>query len=440
MSEDTRDSAVPSGRFTRMGKLGSLATRVATNMAVEGAKQLAQGKRPKARDLLLTPGNAMRVADQLAQLRGAAMKVGQLLSMDAGDLLPAELTDVLSRLRANGTAMPPSQLSSVLEKELGSGWKQNFIEFTFKPIAAASIGQVHSAHADDGTRLAVKVQYPGIRDSIDSDVNNVMTLLGVTGLIPAGVDYHSLLDEAKKQLHAESDYQLEARQLDTYREHLSGDSDFVLPDVYHEITSPGVLAMTYLEGEPIESLVDASQQVRDRVMHALLRLFFKEIFSFRLVQTDPNFANYLFNNNTGQLVLLDFGAARHYSEAVSDGYRKLFSAATIQDREAIADALSQIGFFSETILPEQKEAVVDIVMIACEPLFEDKAYDFGSSNLAARISEAGTALSMEQNYWHSPPADALFLHRKIGGMYLLAARLGASINVRELFDPYSVEP
>ena len=107
---DPNSARVPSGRLSRLGKLGSLATTVAGGMLAEGARQLAKGNRPKASELLLTPANAKRVADQLAQLRGAAMKVGQLMSMDAGDLLPPELTDILARLRADAKPMPLSQL------------------------------------------------------------------------------------------------------------------------------------------------------------------------------------------------------------------------------------------------------------------------------------------------------------------------------------------
>ena len=144
-------------------------------MLAEGSRQLAQGKRPKANDLLLTPANARRVADQLANLRGAAMKVGQLVSMDAGDVLPPEFTEVLSRLRSDAQAMPAKQVVSVLEDNWGSDWEEKIYHFSYKPLASASIGQVHEAISQKGKRLAIKLQYPGVRKSIDSDVDNVAT-------------------------------------------------------------------------------------------------------------------------------------------------------------------------------------------------------------------------------------------------------------------------
>ncbi|MDF5104002.1 AarF/UbiB family protein, partial [Vibrio parahaemolyticus] len=196
-----KERSLPTHRISRFSKFASLATRVAGNVITEGTKQIAKGNKPKAKDLLLTPQNIARLTDQLAHLRGAAMKLGQMLSMDAGDVLEPELADILSRLRSNADPMPAKQLNAVMESSLGTNWKAEFLSFNFKPIASASIGQVHQAYSDAGDNLAVKVQYPGIRKSIDSDVDNVGTLLKVVGLIPESVDYKGLLEEAKKQLH-----------------------------------------------------------------------------------------------------------------------------------------------------------------------------------------------------------------------------------------------
>ncbi|ODS04889.1 Atypical kinase ADCK3, mitochondrial [Vibrio scophthalmi] len=171
-------------------------------------------------------------------------------------------------------------------------------------------------------------------------------------------------------------------------------------------------------------------------MQSLLELMFKELFDFKMVQTDPNFANYLYVEQTRQIGLLDFGATREYSDRFSDGYRLAFTSVVNHDEQGLNKALEQIGYFSETILPDQRQAILNLVKIACEPMLVDEDYDFKASGLAQRLREAGTILSMEQEYWHTPPADALFLHRKIGGMYLLASRLGAKVNIRRLVEPH----
>lgn len=429
-------SKLPRQPLARLGGLVSLAGRVAGSVLVQGAKQLAQGQSPKAKDLMLTPANLKRVSDKLAQLRGAAMKVGQLLSMDAGDLLPPELTEILARLRSNANPMLPKELAQVLRTELGEQWQQHFSQFTFVPMAAASIGQVHLAHHDNGQKLAVKVQYPGIRQSIDSDVDNVALLLKLSGLVPEGFDYRSVLQEAKLQLHQEADYLQEAAYLQRYRSLLHAEPQFVIPQLYPELCTAQLMTMSFVEGIPIESLQQYPQSVRDTAMTQLFALLFREIFEFKLVQTDPNFANYLYQPQTAQLVLLDFGACRDYPQLISDGYRQLLSAAVQQDAVAMEVAMRQIGFFSQDILPEQKAAVLALVQLVCEPVQQNTAYAFGQTDLALRVRQAGTALSMQQNYWHTPPVAALFLHRKLAGLYLLAARLKAQVNVRQLLEPY----
>ncbi|HHF3267616.1 TPA: ABC1 kinase family protein [Vibrio diabolicus] len=431
-----KERSLPTHRISRFSKFASLATRVAGNVIAEGTKQIAKGNKPKAKDLLLTPQNIARLTDQLAHLRGAAMKLGQMLSMDAGDVLEPELADILSRLRSNADPMPAKQLNGVMESSLGTSWKAEFLSFNFKPIASASIGQVHQAYSDAGDNLAVKVQYPGIRKSIDSDVNNVGTLLKVVGLIPESVDYKGLLEEAKKQLHDEADYTREAQFAIRYHDALKEHPHFVVPKIHTESCSDSVLAMEFIDGVPIEHIEHYDQSTRDFVMHSLLELLFRELFEFKMVQTDPNFANYLYIESTRQIGLLDFGATREYSERFSAGYRKAFASVMNNDEQGLNDALEQIGFFSQTILPDQRQAILDLVKMACEPMLVDEPYDFKASGLAQKLREAGTILSMEQEYWHTPPADALFLHRKIGGMYLLAARIGAKVNIRQLVQPY----
>ncbi|MCZ0921375.1 ABC1 kinase family protein [Vibrio diabolicus] len=431
-----KERSLPTHRISRFSKFASLATRVAGNVIAEGTKQIAKGNKPKAKDLLLTPQNIARLTDQLAHLRGAAMKLGQMLSMDAGDVLEPELADILSRLRSNADPMPAKQLNGVMESSLGTSWKVEFLSFNFKPIASASIGQVHQAYSDAGDNLAVKVQYPGIRKSIDSDVNNVGTLLKVVGLIPESVDYKGLLEEAKKQLHDEADYTREAQFAIRYHDALKEHPHFVVPKIHTESCSDSVLAMEFIDGVPIEHIEHYDQSTRDFVMHSLLELLFRELFEFKMVQTDPNFANYLYIESTRQIGLLDFGATREYSERFSAGYRQAFASVMSNDEQGLNDALEQIGFFSQTILPDQRQAILDLVKMACEPMLVDEPYDFKASGLAQKLREAGTILSMEQEYWHTPPADALFLHRKIGGMYLLAARIGAKVNIHQLVQPY----
>lgn len=430
------NATVPSSRFSRLLHMGKMATGVAGNMLLAGARELAQGKRPKLSNLLLTPANALKVTQQLAQMRGAAMKVGQLISMDAGDLLPPELAAILGRLRADAYAMPPRQVQAVLTANWGAKWQARFEPFAFTPIAAASIGQVHRATTLDGRDLAIKIQYPGVRKSISSDVNNVATLLRLSGLLPATLDIAPLLREAKRQLREEADYQAEGAHLQRFANLLADAPEFVVPHLHADLTTSHVLAMSFVGGVPIESMADAPQAERDRIVRLLVNLVFRELFEFGLMQTDPNFANYRYDPLTRQLILLDFGATRAFAPSFGAAYRQLMVAALAGDRPAMKQAAMAIGYFDEQALPKHQTAVLDMVQMALEPLGHAGDFDFGQTDMVQRLRQAGMALGMDRDFWHIPPIDTLFLHRKLGGLYLLAARLGARVDVHGLVQPF----
>ena len=429
-------SAVPSSRLGRLVRLGGMATGVAGNMLLAGAQQLAHGKRPKLSDLLLTPANALRITQQLAQMRGAAMKVGQLISMDAGDLLPPEMAAILARLRSDAHAMPQRQVQAVLTANWGAKWQQRFAVFSFTPVAAASIGQVHRATTLDGRDLAIKIQYPGVRQSISSDVNNVASLLRLSGLLPKSLDIAPLLTEAKRQLREEADYLAEAAHLLRFNELLAATPAFVVPVLHADLTTRNVLAMSYVEGVAVESMANAPQAERDRMLSLLVDLLFRELFDFGLMQTDPNFANYQYMPQSQQLVLLDFGATRSFAPTFAAGYQQVMLATMAGDRKAMTQAALVIGYFNDNTLAKHQAAVLDMFEMALEPLRFDGAFDFGTTDVATRLREAGMALGLDRDFWHIPPIDTLFLHRKLGGLFLLAARLKARVDVRALARPY----
>lgn len=429
-------SPVPSGRKSRLLHLGGLALGIAGGAVAEGARQLARGNVPTPGEVLLTPGNAARLRHHLSRLRGAAMKVGQLLSMEAEEVIPPELSAVLASLRSDAHAMPLDQLARTLRGAWGEGWEGRFSRFQTSALAAASIGQVHRAETRRGEPVAIKVQYPGVRDSIDSDVDNVLTLLRTMRLLPPDLDLGPLLDEAKRQLHEEADYGREADHLEQFAALVGSSPGLCLPTVHRELCTPTVLAMSYMEGEPIESLESAPQSVRDEAAARLLHLFFRELFDFALVQTDPNFANFLYQRDADRLVLLDFGATRSFGSERVRAYRALLRAGASGDRRGVAETARRIGYLGASDHPGHVDSVVSLILTACEPLRHEGAFDFARSDIAARLRETGLALGLEQGFRRMPPPDTAFLHRKAGGLFLLCVRLRARVDVRALAAPY----
>ncbi len=427
-----RGRAVPRGRLARLGAFGRLAGGVAGGAIAEGVRRLADGERPRMRDMLLTPGNVARVADQLSHLRGAAMKLGQMISLDAGDLLPAELTQILARLRERAHHMPPAQLQQVLAREWGADWRRRFAHFEGHPMAAASIGQVHRARLPDGRQLAIKVQYPGVRESIDADVDNVATLLRVSGVLPRSLDLGPLLAEAKRQLHEEADYLREGEQLARFGSLLADDPAYVVPRLEAELTTARVLAMTFVEGVAIETLESADQAVRDAAMRSLVALVLRELFAFGLMQTDPNFANYRYQPADGRLVLLDFGATRPVAAATAEGYRRLLEAGLAGDRDAVREAAVDAGFLGTAAVSHHRVLIDRMIDVVIGELRREGSFDFGDRAFVGVLREHGMTMAADRETWHVPPADTLFVQRKISGTALLAARLRAKVGIRTM--------
>ncbi|OYQ34244.1 ubiquinol-cytochrome C reductase [Niveispirillum lacus] len=434
-----RSRPVPQARFARLAAFGQIAGGVATGMVGEGLRRLAKGERPQLSELILTPGNARKVTEQLSRLRGAAMKLGQMLSMDAGDVLPPELTSILAQLRDNAHIMPPPQLDRVLVEAWGSNWRRRFLRFDPTPIAAASIGQVHRATLPGGRELAIKVQYPGVAASIDADIDNVATLLRLSGLLPATLNIAPLLAEAKKQLHEEADYQREAAEMRHFKTLLGQDDRFLVPEPVDDLLRPTVLPMDFLSGRPIDKLADATQSERDRAVTALLDLVLRELFVFGHMQTDPNFANYRWQPETGRILLLDFGAARAVAPVTAEAYRLLLQAGLAGSADDIRNALLRIGFVSPTQLDRHGLAIEEMIGILLRHLerSRDSLFDFADRSFVAGLRERGAPILADRSTWTLPPADTLFIQRKISGTVLLSVRLRAKLPLIEMLTPFA---
>jgi predicted unusual protein kinase regulating ubiquinone biosynthesis (AarF/ABC1/UbiB family) len=430
--DNVRSISVPARRIKRLGKLGSLTAGVASSMALNGVKQLAQGKRPSLRNLLLTPSNVKRVSDQLAQMRGAAMKIGQLMSMDAGDVLPPELSQILVRLRDNAHPMPPAQLKRVLNAEWPAQWLRSFHKFDVQPIAAASIGQVHRGQLTDGRDLAIKVQYPGVAKSIDSDVANVGVLMRMSGLLPKGFELASYLEEGRKQLHEETNYNREATQLKRFGDLLADKTQFVVPEIHGDWSTANILTMTYVAGVPIESVAEETQEIRDQVAKDLIDLTLHELFSFGVMQTDPNFANYLYQPDNQRIALLDFGATHKISPPLVQIYHRLMLAGLSGDNVALEETIKGIGFIDENTKDSQRKQIVHMVKLVFDTLQNNRYLDFADTKLATHLQDSAMALAKDGFLPPPLPIDVLLLQRKFGGMFLLAAKLAARVDVVSL--------
>ncbi|GBG28548.1 Atypical kinase COQ8A, mitochondrial [Hondaea fermentalgiana] len=440
-----KEQAVPSGPLSRVVGFSRLAAGLAAGTVSEsvrrgfGAKREEDNENPSRkrgmRDAVLSDANSDRIAATLCRMRGAALKLGQMLSIQDETVLPPQLSRALERVRQSADIMPSAQLDKVLRDELGADWRDNFVKFNNRPFAAASLGQVHQAllKTESGpVPVAVKVQFPGVADSIDSDLNNLKRLADVTGIFPRGLFIDRIVEVMKEELREECDYLAEAEHQMKFRDLLKDDSDaFFVPRAFKQTTTSRVLTTELARGVPIDKVVDTlSQEKRNRIGRLLLRLSLKELFEFRYMQTDPNFSNYMYDDKTGRVVLLDFGATRAYGREFVDDYMELVWAASNSDRAAILDYSVRLGFLTGDESQAMKNAHIHTGLEIGRPFQHDEPFDFRGSRMVNQMSKHGGTFMNER--LTPPPKEVYSLHRKLSGAYMTCIKLGAIFPCRDL--------
>lgn len=430
-----RERRVPSTPFSRALGFAGLGAGLAWGTFQESAKRVLFGtpnlqEKQSVVSPFLSERNAERLALALCRMRGAALKLGQMLSIQDESVIPPPILAALDIVRQGADVMPRSQLNQVLDAELGPDWSSKLISFDYEPIAAASIGQVHRAVAKNGMHVAVKIQYPGVADSIESDIDNVKLLLDYTNLIPEKLFLDRAMKVAKEELSLECDYVLEASNQKRFRDLLSNTEGFYVPMVVDDISSKRVLSTELVPGIPIDKVACLAQETRNYVGKKLLELTLMELFVFRFMQTDPNWSNFLYDDTTKIINLIDFGAARDYPKSFVDDYIRMVVACADGDREAVVDMSRRLGFLTGMESDVMLEAHVQAAFVVGLPFARPDGYDFRSTNITQSLSNIGA--TMLRHRLTPPPDEAYSLHRKLSGAFLACIKLGAVVPCREL--------
>ncbi|HMS59712.1 MAG TPA: AarF/ABC1/UbiB kinase family protein, partial [Tepidiformaceae bacterium] len=326
------------GRLERSVRPAGLAGRAAVRWA---GTYLAFGdaRRRKREQFVLR--TAEDVTRTMGDMKGAVMKVGQVLSMMTG-VLPDEMAGQLATLQSNAPPMAFELVEQVFHDEFGLPPRKVFRRFEHEPFAAASIGQVHRAVLDDGRKVAVKVQYPGVADAIEHDLANVGLMLSMAGLVARGLDVSTIVNDLKDGIRAELDYLREAANQQRFAELFDGHGFVRVPKVHPELTTRHVIVQEFIEGRPFRDAFALPQAERNRVAEMIYRFCFGGIYRHGLFNGDPHPGNYLLTPEGG-VAFVDYGCVTEFPPDVVAKFGRIIDALLDRDIERWRAATEAIG-------------------------------------------------------------------------------------------------
>jgi predicted unusual protein kinase regulating ubiquinone biosynthesis (AarF/ABC1/UbiB family) len=379
---------------------------------------------------------AEQVFELLGGMKGAIMKLGQMLSVVA-EGLPEVYQQALRGLQQSAPPMAAHLVADVVQAELGQPPERAFFEFSPEPVAAASIGQVHRAKLFDGTPVAVKVQYPGVDVAIKADLDNAFLLYSAAKAIAPGIDPEPVVSELRERMTEELDYRIEAANQEEFAAAYEGHPWVRIPAVHREASTARVLVTEWVSGRSFYDLLDLPQEERDKVGEQLFRFWSGSISKMLLFNADPHPGNYFFDEESDGIWFLDFGLVKRFETEEIEHLKDRVLALRSGDDGAVIDAIVRHGWLRPGTRIDQKR-MVELARLSVLPLVEHKPFTYTREYMAETID---AMFNIEGPYGDvirqmTLPRNQLILTRIHLGLGGLFARLGASRDWASILDEY----
>jgi len=430
---DEQKGRIPKTRLGRSAKvgtaIGSQATRYAGTVAANVARSEEKSQEHLENRHLQT---ALKMASVLGEMKGAAMKIGQMASFIDVDLVPPEYREIyqeqLAKLRTSAPAMPWSKVQEVLAEEYDDRPESVFAEIEQEAFAAASIGQVHRATLHDGTRVAVKVQYPGIADALESDLANAGILLRLSRVIAPGLDAKAVASELRERVLEELDYEFEAQNQRTFARAYDGHPFIFVPKVHSRLSRRRVLVSDYVEGRGFEEIKELEQDERDIFGEIVFRFCFGSIYHLQHFNADTHPGNYVLMED-GRVAFLDFGMTKRLAPQQIQLEQRAFDAVSRDDPEGLREALHDLGFVADPSRVDA-ERLMEHVKLVGGWYMEDGELQITPKRVMKMIEVTSDPRSdfFDLVRRESLPADELMGRRMETGLLAVLAQLRATAN------------
>lgn len=387
--------------------------------------------------------NASAITSELGELKGSLMKAGQMLSMYGEHFLPAEANEFLKKLQSDSPSLEWSEIKKILDQQMSQDL-QDELDIEEIALASASMGQVHRAKIKaTGEWIVLKIQYPQVDVAIDNDLKALKRFLQVLQIVPKNFNLDPVFLEIKTMLIQETNYALEADLTEEFYNLLKNDTRYIVPQVIRKFSSGKILATSFEKGLRADDpqVKSLTQDRRNQLALNFLDLYYKEIFEWKVVQTDPHLGNYKIRLGQGsqadQIILFDFGATRKYSDEFILPYLKMIKACHENNSENFRKAATHLKLIYNEDDPKLLKHFEEFCFETVEP-FKDHVYDWKNTDLPERLSKKGLQM-VKEHAWRTPPSELLFLDRKTGGVFIFCSCLQAKMNAHQLLNSYTLK-